>query len=377
MNRNLRTFVLPVMLFLAASACTWFTTTQPTPAANSLISINQSSLPSVELSVQAEPPAPLNTVGQVVQYKYTLRNNGSVPILGAVTFSGATVTCPSVTTIGNLDGNLDANETLACTSSYAVTQADLDKGSLTSVTSASVNDTVSNQVTTTVATVQTVSLSLIKTATPPGYDHVGQVITYTYQIKNIGSANLGPAQFMISDSGLGAAPFNCGAANTTLAPNATVSCSASYTITQADLNAATVSTNATASGSGISQPAGATLTKIAGGATVQHTVAAGEWLWQIARCYGTDPHAIGKANPQLSNTSMITPGTIVNVPNVGSAGPVFGPPCVMTYTVLAGDTWSSIAQKYGTDVAILQRANPGGMAVGRKIIVPRNGFTTP
>lgn len=106
------------------------------------------------------------------------------------------------------------------------------------------------------------------------------------------------------------------------------------------------------------------------GATVQHVVVRGEWLLQIARCYGIDYGPLRSAN-RLSNPDFILPGQVLTVPNIGSLGAISGPPCVIAYTVAAGDSWESLAQRYGTTAAILQRANPGALAVGRSIWVPR------
>lgn len=107
------------------------------------------------------------------------------------------------------------------------------------------------------------------------------------------------------------------------------------------------------------------------GGSVQHTVTQGEWLMQIARCYGTSYTAVLKANPGLYNPNFLLPGkTVITVSNVGSTGPVIGAPCVQRYTVQAGDTWQSLAQSYQTTAAILQRANPGLLFAGRVVFVP-------
>lgn len=107
------------------------------------------------------------------------------------------------------------------------------------------------------------------------------------------------------------------------------------------------------------------------GSTIQHKVENGEWLMQIARCYGADYSAVLKANPKLLNPNMIKPGETVSVPNIGSASQIYGPPCVQQYTIQTGDTWTSIAQQFSTTTAILQRANPvSSLVVGRKVYVP-------
>jgi uncharacterized repeat protein (TIGR01451 family) len=183
-----------------------------------------------QLTVQADTSVPFNAVGQVIKYSYTINNTGSVPLPGPVTVTGATVTCPGVNIIGNADNYLDVNETLICTSTYPITQADLDRGSVTSATTSNVDGTLSDQVTTTVPLVQKKALTLNKSADPATYAQVGQTITYSYTIKNDGNITLSPGPFTVSDASLGTA-INCGDANTRLAPNATVPCTATYVIT--------------------------------------------------------------------------------------------------------------------------------------------------
>ncbi len=106
------------------------------------------------------------------------------------------------------------------------------------------------------------------------------------------------------------------------------------------------------------------------GTTIQHTVIRGEWLLQIARCYGTAYSGVWAAN-RLPNPDLIYPGQIITVPNIGSLGRIIGPPCVQAHPVEAGETWESMATRFGTTTAILRRANPGELSVGRIIWAPR------
>jgi hypothetical protein len=145
-----------------------------------------------------------------------------------------------------------------CTAAHAITQADLDAGSITNIaTATSGNGTKSNQATATVTGTQTPALTLTKTPNPTTYSAVGQTITYTYKITNSGNITLaGP--FSISYNKLGTIS-PCGSGP--LAPGASTSCTATYTIKQSDLDAGSITNIATASGNGVtSNQATATVT---------------------------------------------------------------------------------------------------------------------
>jgi len=382
MTNLIRPLIFSAMIVSMLTSC-WFTNSDPQTQtallqATPVLPVGTT----IELIVQADTSVPFNAVGQVIKYNYNVKNIGTTSNPGPVTVTGAA--CPDVNTIGNKDTALDPNEILVCTSAYTITQADLDKGSVAIVTTAAVNGINSNQVSTTVVTMPAAILKLTKTASPVNYDHVGQTVTYTYVITNGGTANLGPTQFTVTDAAFGA-PIICGAANLTLTPNTTVTCSAIYTITQANMDSGSVATSAVASGGGVapSQLASATLTKgtvaqpnqnqtLTPGSTIKHQVVEGEWLWQIARCYGADPNKVSDANPPTP--AQISPNTIVTVPNIGSVGKIYGPPCVGTHTVQNGDTWSSIALKYNADATVLQMVNSNTMPVGKVLKVPLNSF---
>ena len=94
----------------------------------------------------------------------------------------ATVTCPA--------GGLAPGAMITCTASYTITQADLDSGSVKNTAKATVNGIESNPDDETVTAVQTKSVSLVKTASPLTYSAVGDVISYSYAVKNTGNVTL-------------------------------------------------------------------------------------------------------------------------------------------------------------------------------------------
>lgn len=341
----------------------------------------------LELSIQPDTTS-FNTVGQVINFQYAVRNVGFTGVAGSVVATGMTVTCPEMNTIGNLNDSLDPEETIICASSHTVTQTDIDLGSINYVSMATINGINSNQVMVTISTQLPQLLSLSTTANPTTYEQAGNQIVFTYVITNIGSTDLGPDQFSITDNLISTAPFNCGNIDTLLPPAGTVTCTATYTVTEEDVNAASITSLATAAGGAsapstqtsvtvnkgvVTQPPPSNLTA---GSTISYTVDDGDWIWQIARCHGADPQQVVNANPQIPNPSQISPGMVITVPNIGSKGTIYGKPCVVKHTVKDGETWSSIAQLYNADPNILQIANKNTLSVGKEINIPRNSAGT-
>ena len=145
--------------------------------------------------------------------------------------------------------------------------------------------------------------------------------------------------------------------------------------------ASSSSASATASGDGAASQPGATSMTSDGdiqshaftvGSTIRYQVAAGDWLVQIARCFGTSYQKVLRANPQISDPGQLRRGMMVSVPDLGSTGPVYGPPCVVFHRVMADDTWNSIASSYNADLHLLKEANPGRLSLRRTLVVPNN-----
>ena len=201
--------------------------------------------------VKSGLPATYSSVGTVINYSYLVTNTGTLGLNGPMTVADnkSTVTCPAVTTVGNLDAVFDAGETMTCTASHTITLADLDAGSITNIASATADAVTSNTSTVTVTAIQTKALTVVKTPSPLTYSTVGTVISYSYLVTNSGNVTLsGP--FTVSDN---KATVTC-PPTATLAPSASITCTASYTITQADLNAGSVTNTASASNGTTTSP---------------------------------------------------------------------------------------------------------------------------
>ncbi len=199
--------------------------------------------PELKLTKTANPST-YDVAGQAISYSYLLENSGNVTLSGpfTVTDDKAAVTCPD-------DASLAPGDALTCTASYNVTQADLDRGSVTNIATAKAafgnTAVLSNQDDATVNAKPKPDLGLVKTASPLTYDHVGQFISYSYVLKNIGNVTLiGP--LTVTDD---KAAVTCPALPADgLAPNGSILCTATYKVTQADLDAGSVTNIATGHG---------------------------------------------------------------------------------------------------------------------------------
>ncbi|MGD8404158.1 MAG: LysM peptidoglycan-binding domain-containing protein [Anaerolineales bacterium] len=386
MTTNLRILSLSIIIALILSACNLNRNPSGTDDQNAQALPPASDAPSLTMIVSH------TRTDQTLNFSYLVGNTSAVAIPGPVTVTDdkVLVTCPEITTIGNLDNNLDPNEAVTCTGAYTITQADLDIGSVTTLATASASGNTSATITTIVSLQQTRAMTLAKSADPVTYNNVGDTIIYSYVITNSGEATLGPIQFIVNDDKIGAA-INCGSAGTILAPGGTVNCSASYLIKEADVTAGSVTNSASATdGTTTSNTITTTINRdtaippsnLTPGTTVHHKVVSGEWLWQIARCYGADPKVVVQTNKsQILNPAKISPGMTVTVPNIGSDGKIFGPQpgvdpflnCAPKYTIQSGDTWESIASRYTASSTLLQSVNPGvALLPGNIIRIPIN-----
>jgi uncharacterized repeat protein (TIGR01451 family) len=135
---------------------------------------------------------------------------------------------------------------------YTTTAQDLVTDTITTATgTAPDGDTpTSPPSTTTVDVAGQPAITLTKSATPASITAVGQRITYSFLVTNTGSVTLTNAT--VTDqafTGTGPlSPVTCPAAAASLAAGASVTCTATYTTTQADIDAGQVTNAAIATG---------------------------------------------------------------------------------------------------------------------------------
>jgi uncharacterized repeat protein (TIGR01451 family) len=214
--------------------------------------------PSGSLTIEKTAnPATVTAVGQSVRYEYRVTNTGTVTLHDVtVTELSAgwtghgplpTVTCPATT--------LAVGAHMTCSAGYSTLQADLNAGKIENRARADGKNPDNTQVTPAeddaVVTVQTnPALTVEKSASPTTVFAAGETVTYTFVVRNTGNVTLSGVRIVeTAFTGHGTAPVaTCPAGASALAPGASVTCTATYTVTQADLDAGTVENTAVAKG---------------------------------------------------------------------------------------------------------------------------------
>ncbi|MDF2159443.1 gliding motility-associated C-terminal domain-containing protein, partial [Algoriphagus sp. CAU 1675] len=134
------------------------------------------------------------------------------------------------------------------TATYTVTQADMDAGEIVNVATATGTapdeTTVNDEDTVTIDVTEAASIDLVKTADKSSVSAAGEVVTYTFTVTNTGNVTL--TNVVIDDALTGS--VDLAVTPSTLAPGATGTATATYTVTQADMDAGEIVNVATAMG---------------------------------------------------------------------------------------------------------------------------------
>ncbi|MEG3791275.1 OmpA family protein, partial [Lysobacter sp. CCNWLW3] len=181
-------------------------------------------------------------VGDTISYSYLVTNTGNVSLTGPVTVADdkTTVSCPAVTTVGNLDGELDPAESVTCTATYTVTLADLNSGSVVNIASATVDGVTSPTDTVTVNATQAPELTSAKAMTAnadedgSGTVTVGDTLTYTVTVTNTGNVTL--TDVVVTDNKITPNTIACAS----VVPGNTCVLTGTYRVSLADANAGNV-----------------------------------------------------------------------------------------------------------------------------------------
>ncbi|WP_372968591.1 beta strand repeat-containing protein, partial [Microbacterium sp.] len=212
----------------------------------------EAAAPSVAVTNRGTLP-PGSVAGSTVTWTYSLQNTGNVTLTGAALTDALPGTTAPVYQWNGTAGVLAPGDTVAATATTVLTQADVDAGSIVSVVTgrgtAPSAAVVSAAAPATVPIDSTAGLTLVKSASQEDDLAVGDVVTFTFAVTNSGTATIDAIALSDPLPGLSAISFGAWPGSPgALAPGGTVTATASYTITQADVDRGGVSNTATATG---------------------------------------------------------------------------------------------------------------------------------
>ncbi|HEV2722607.1 MAG TPA: DUF11 domain-containing protein, partial [Thermoanaerobaculia bacterium] len=188
--------------------------------------------------------------GDTLHYSYLVTNSGFAPLAGPVTVSDdhATVTCPAVLTVGDLDNFLDPGESITCTAMYTVTGTDVSNAQVTNTAQATADGVQSNMASKLVPLSTSADVSMNKTLVTAGPYLTGQSVSFTLVVANGGPATATsiqvtdtPTNLTITNvSGGGCAALPCTIASLANGANTTINVTATINAAGAFDNSATV-----------------------------------------------------------------------------------------------------------------------------------------
>ena len=232
-------------------------------AGSNTVNINAPDSPSVSI-VKSANLTTVTTAGEGITYTFTVTNTGNEDLTDVgVTDNpvspagGVTPTCQSVSPppgsvcTDTTTTSLAPGQIAIFTATYAVTQADVDHGSITDTATAAgttpqdqtVSDT-SDPVT--IDVTQSAALSITKSASPTTVSMVGQTIDYTFTVVNTGNVTVtdvavtdhpiaGATAVTPTCRSLSSPTGTCSGASTTIVPRQTATFTGTYIVTAADL----------------------------------------------------------------------------------------------------------------------------------------------
>lgn len=228
------------------------------PADTLLVTIPQ--LPSLELMKSATPNV-VTHLGQQISYFFKVINTGNVTLRDVAvqesSFTGwggpLSITCPAGA------ASLAPAAAVTCTANYVVVPTDMDAGAVNANAIAYGTAPGAETPTASAASAflgvdipQHVVLSVVTSASPGKVARAGEVITYSYLVTNTGNVTIADA--MVEDSaftGAGARPqITCPVTAYMMAPGASVTCTSTYTVVQADVDAGSITSRATTTARG-------------------------------------------------------------------------------------------------------------------------------
>ncbi len=213
-------------------------------------------------------------------------------------------------------------------------------------------------------TVDNPSISLAKSTTSSGYGAAGQTLGYDYLVTNTGTTTI--SSIGISDNKIASANLSC--PDSSLAPGANETCTGTYTTTQADVDAGSVTNTATASGT---DPEGGSVTS----SPSSVTVSASQATSSLSLTKSTTSTGYGAASQSIPYDYLVTNTGTTTISSIGisdnkiasanlscpdsSLAPGANETCTGTYTTTQADVDTGSV----TNIATANGTNPAGTTV--------------
>jgi uncharacterized repeat protein (TIGR01451 family) len=350
--------------------------------------------PGITVVKSADPSdADSFTPGQTITYHFTVANTGNVPlndvhvVEGAFTGTGTMSNppdCPSNT--------LAPNAQEVCSATYVLTQDDVNAGSVTNTATTEGTPTgsdtpiTSTPSTVTVPTPAAPGITVVKSANPSTVTAAGQAVTYSFVVTNTGNVTLTDVGVTETDFS-GSDPFpSVDCPTTTLVAGQVETCTATYTVTQDDVNVGTLTNTADVVGTPpdgtpldpvpsnpvtVSIPASPALS-IVKTADVQ-AAAVGEKITYTFTVTNTGNVTI--TDPQVADTGFTGHGTLSDL--VCPMGPITLAPaqvetCTATYTVVQADIDAGSISNAATVTGNPPHGDPVPPVTSTPVVVPTN-----
>ncbi len=241
-------------------------TGSPVVSAPSSATITAVQSPAITV-VKSASPSTFSVAGETIDYSFDVTNSGNLTLTSVEVHNAG---LPGLSAISCPDTTLAAGASQTCTATYVTTAADVDAGSVTNQATAHGNPPTGSPVVSapssaTITAVQSPAITVVKSASPSTFSVAGETMNYTFDVTNSGNVTLSSVD--VHDTGLpGLSAISC--PHSTLAAGASQTCTATYVTTAADVDAGSVTNQATAHGNPptgppvASAPSAATITAV-------------------------------------------------------------------------------------------------------------------
>ena len=212
--------------------------------------VTATTAPAIQIDKIANPTT-VTAANQPIAYTFLVTNTGNVTLTGITVID----LLPGLSPVTCVATTLPPATSTVCTAGYTTTQADIDFGSIDNTATVAgtppSGPAVTDDDTEVVTALANPGIELTSWRPRRPSPHAGDTIAYSFQVENTGNVTL--TGVGVTDPMPGLSPVVCPA--TTLAPGTTTTCTATYTVIQADIDAGIVSNSALATGTPPTGPA--------------------------------------------------------------------------------------------------------------------------